>query len=382
MKKKVCLIHKVDFLDPRSFHKQARSLQKNGYETTLISYLGREDPIDGIRFVKISRPQRLLTRILLTNYNIFIKALKERADVYHFHDLDFVPWAILLKLIARRKVIYDVHEAHPEYMLLKSYIPDYLRKTVSTLVHYTEQIGSHFFDAIITNDNFVLSQFRHKCMDVIFNFPLLEFFSFSDHGVPYSERRYDVIFIGSLPKWHFTPMLEAAQILKERGHFVKWLLLPTCDAPRSWMRSQLSERNLSDYFTIADTVPFTSVPKYLYEARIGIITIPPYKKYLKNIPLKMFEYMGCGLPVVASDLPPARQFVEGKGCAILVKHEGAAYAEAIISLLNNTERAERMGLSGRELVFQKFNWGSEEKKLLKIYSQLVYAGKSDELCEN
>lgn len=361
----------MHFLDPRSFHKQGRSLQKKGYAVTLMSYFEKEETVDGVKFLKFTRPRRLLTRILLSNFNILIKAVKARADVYHFHDLDFVPFAILLKVISRKKVIYDVHEAHPEYMLLKPYIPDYLKTTVARMVHFTEQLGARFFDAIITNDNFVMHQFRHKCMDVIFNFPLLDFFNFSDNGIPYSKRKYDIIFIGSLPKWHFMPMLEAAQILKERGHLVKWLLLPTHDAPRSWMRSKLRELSLSDYFTIADTVPFTSVPKFLYDARIGIITIPPYKKYLKNIPLKMFEYMGCGLPVIASDLPPSRQFVEGKDCAILVKHEGAAYAEAIISLLEDTERAEQMGQNGKKLIYDKYNWNVEEKKLFRIYEELL-----------
>ena len=371
MKKKVCMIHKVHFLDPRSFHKQALSLQKKGYEVTVMSYFENEKPIDGVRFLQFTRPKRLLTRILLSNFNILFWAVKVRADIYHFHDLDFIPWAVLLKLITGKKVIYDVHEAHPEYMLLKPYIPDYLKKTVSRLVHFIEQVGARFFDAIITNDNFVMRQFRHKCVDVIFNFPLLDFFSFSDNGIPYVKRKYDIIFIGSLPKWHFTPMLEAAQVLKDRNHLVRWLLLPAHDAPRSWMISQLRERNLSDYFTIADTVPFTSVPKYLYDARIGIITIPPYKKYLKNIPLKMFEYMGCGLPVIARDLPPTRQFVEGKDCAILVKHEGAAYADAIISLLGNVEKAEQMGQKGKKLIYDKYNWNIEERKLFRIYEKLL-----------
>jgi glycosyltransferase involved in cell wall biosynthesis len=341
-----------------------------------MSFHEGEGMIDGVCLVRFSLPKTMLSRIIKSNWAIFKRALKERADVYHFHDLDFIPWAILLKLITRKKVIYDVHEAHPEYVLLKPYIPDYLKKPISKLCNILTN-WSVFFDAIITNDNFVLRQFRHKCMDVIFNFPLLEFFSFTDNGIPYSERRYDVIFIGSLPKWHFTPMLEAARILKERGHLVKWLLLPTHDAPRSWMRFQLNEQNLSDSFTIADTVPFTSVPKYLYDSRIGIITIPPYKKYLKNIPLKMFEYMGCGLPVVASDLPPARQFVEGQDCAILVKHEGAAYAEAIISLLENAEMAEQMGQKGKKLVFDNYNWNIEEKKLIGIYER-IFQDRGDE----
>lgn len=369
--KKVCLIHKVHYLDPRSFYKQARSLKKAGYDVSIMSCYEREGLYDGVRLVRFVPPKTLFERILKTNLKVFIAAAREKADVYHFHDLDFVPWAVFLKLFTGKKVIYDVHEAHPEYMLLKSYIPHYLKKIVSSLVNITEQVGARFFSAIITNDNFVLKNFNHRLKQVIYNFPILEFFNFSRNVIPYDKREYDVVFIGSLPKWHFKPMLETAEILRDRKQHAKWLLLPAHDAPREWMKSQLSERGLADFFTIADTVPFAAVPEYLYNSRIGIITIPPYEKYLKNIPLKMFEYMGCGLPVIASDLPPSRQFVEGKNCAILVRHEGVAYAEAIISLLQNYEAAEEMGVRGKKLVFKEYNWNLEEKKLLTIYNKLT-----------
>ncbi len=371
MKKKVCIIHKVKMIDPRSFYKQGQSLVKAGYDTTIISFYGREEIKNGIKLVGILNPEKRLSRLLITNYFFFIKALKERADIYHFQDMDFIPWAVLLKIITFKKVIYDVHEAYPEYMLMKPYIPDYLKKIVSKLVFITERIGSTFFDAIITNDNFVLKDFNHKRKEVVYNFPILEFFSFAENNPPYQEREYDIIFIGSLPSWHFIPILETAEILKEKDYFVKWCLLPLIGfSSKKWMLSQINNRKLSEYFVIADTVPFKVVPKYLYNSRIGIITIPPFKKYLKNIPLKMFEYMGCGLPVIASDLPPARQFVNGKDCAILVKHESLAYANAIISLLDNPEKAEEMGKKGKRLVFEKYNWSNEEKKLLRIYYSL------------
>lgn len=376
MKKKVCIIHKESTLDPRSFFKEGRSLKKAGYDTCIMSLYDKSETIEGIKLVSFNPPKYRLIRFLLTNYYIFMKAMKEKVDIYHFHDFDFVPWAVLLKIITRKKVIYDVHEAHPEWVFMKTYIPtNFLKKIVSRLVYMTERIGSLFFDAIITNDNFVLQDFKHKKKEVIYNFPILEFFKFSNNNIPYQSREFDVIFIGSLPPWHFIHMLETAEILKDNGYYVKWLLLPSKSSPREWILSQLNNRKLSEYFSVPKTVPFESVPKYLYNSRIGIITIPPFKKYLKNIPLKMFEYMGCSLPVIASDLPPSRQFVEGKGCAILVKHDPEAYANAIISLLDNPQKAEEMGKRGRKLVMEDYNWNTEEQKLLRLYTNLYDNGK-------
>jgi len=376
MKKKVCILHKVSILDPRSFYKEGISLVMAGYDTTIISFYDKEGLLQDIKLISIKYPRNRWVRFILTNVIFLIKSIKEKADVYHFHDVDFIPWAILLKIITFKKVIYDVHEAHPEHVLIKPYIPDVLKKTVSKIVFFMERGGDYFFDAIITNDNYVLQDFKTKQKEVIYNFPILDFFDFAKNNVPYQQREYDIIFIGSLPPWHFTPMLDTVEILAEKNYLVKWLLLPFIGfASKEWMLDQISERGLSNYFTIADTVPFKSVPKYLYNSRIGIITIPPFKKYLKNIPLKIFEYMGCGLPVIASDLPPTRQFVDGRDCAILVKHEPSAYANAIISLLENPDQAQEMGERGKRLVYEKYNWSIEEQKLLRLYGRLVDNGK-------
>lgn len=359
-------------LDPRSFYKEGISLIRAGYDTTIISFYDKEELLQDIKLIRIKYPGNRWVRFILTNLIFLTKSIKEKADVYHFHDVDFIPWAILLKIITFKKVIYDVHEAHPEHVLIKPYIPDIFKKTVSKIVFLMERVGDYFFDAIITNDNYVLQDFNNKQKEVIYNFPLLDFFDFTKNNVSYQQKEYDIIFIGSLPPWHFTPMLDTVEILAAKDYEVKWLLLPFIGfGSKKWMHDQISERGLSNYFTIADTVPFKSVPEYLYKSRIGIITIPPFKKYLKNIPLKIFEYMGCGLPVIASDLPPTRQFVEGKDCAILVQHEPSAYANAIISLLDNPRKAQEMGENGKKLVFEQYNWNAEERKLLKLYSDIV-----------
>ena len=92
---------------------------------------------------------------------------------------------------------------------------------------------------------------------------------------------------------------------------------------------------------------------------------------MKNIPLKLFEFMGAGLPVVLSDLPPSRQFIEGQDCAIAVEPDNIdEYVDAIEFLLKNPDRATEMGENGKRLVFTKYNWSFEEKKLFDLIASL------------
>ena len=76
--KKVCIIHKVSNLDPRSFYKQGLSLVKAGYNTAIISFYKKDETISGVRLLSIKKPETRLNRLLFSNYNFFIRALKEK----------------------------------------------------------------------------------------------------------------------------------------------------------------------------------------------------------------------------------------------------------------------------------------------------------------
>jgi hypothetical protein len=54
-------------------------------------------------------------------WQVYRKALKTDADIYHLHDPELMPLGLLLKL-QRKKVIYDVHENLPKQISIKHWI--------------------------------------------------------------------------------------------------------------------------------------------------------------------------------------------------------------------------------------------------------------------
>jgi glycosyltransferase involved in cell wall biosynthesis len=371
MGKKVCIIHKVQSLDPRSFYKQGRSLVKAGYETVIMGLYGEDKVVQGIKLIGFKSAKRRLTRFFITNYQIFIRALKERADVYHFHDLDFIPLAILLKMITKSIIIYDIHEAYPEYMLIKSYLPKALRKFVSIFVYLLEHTAIKFFDAIIPNDNYIANEFKHQNNIPIFNFPTLDFFK-NINRIPWNNQSYDLFYHGSLPKYHFEAMMNIAEKLNSENIRNIWGIVTNDQSTLIWAQREIEKRNMKSNFVFLPYTDYLNVFEYLSKVKIGIIPLPPYKKFMKNIPLKMFEFMGCGIPMVLSDLPPSRQFISGENCAFAVEPDNIGeYVTAIKTLLENPEKAIEMGHNGKKLVFEKYNWDFEEKKLINLYNALI-----------
>ncbi|MFC4446025.1 glycosyltransferase [Castellaniella denitrificans] len=115
----------------------------------------------------------------------------------------------------------------------------------------------------------------------------------------------------------------------------------------------------------------TGVRQVLARSSIGLVTLHPTVNYVDALPIKMFEYMAAGIPVIASDFPLWRSIIESAGCGICVDPlDPKAIARAIDELLAEPDRAVQMGRNGRQAVLDRFNWSIEEEKLLDFYQAL------------
>ena len=87
---------------------------------------------------------------------------------------------------------------------------------------------------------------------------------------------------------------------------------------------------------------------------------------------KFFEYMNAGIPVICSDFPVWKAFVERYECGIAVDPEDdEAIKEALDYLRNNPEEASKMGRNGKKAVMEELNWQTQEYKLVRWYNGLL-----------
>ena len=114
------------------------------------------------------------------------------------------------------------------------------------------------------------------------------------------------------------------------------------------------------------------VRQVLSRSMAGLVTLHPIINYIDALPVKMFEYMSAGIPVIASDFPLWREIIQGDDCGLLLDPlNPAAIAHAIDYLVSHPEEAQRMGKNGRTAVETKYNWTMEEKKLLAFYDNIL-----------
>lgn len=113
------------------------------------------------------------------------------------------------------------------------------------------------------------------------------------------------------------------------------------------------------------------VNKLYGQSRAGLVLYQPAANHYESQPIKMFEFMAAGLPVIASDFPLWREIIEENKCGICVDPQDInAVRNACELLLSDPETAQQMGLNGHKAVEDKYSWDSEAKKLIDIYKSI------------
>jgi glycosyltransferase involved in cell wall biosynthesis len=382
MAHKICIITTVHPpFDTRIFHKQAKTLVQAGYDVTLIAQHDRDEVVEGVRIIGLPKPRNRFIRIFGLTWRAFRLALRQRANIYHFHDPELLLVGVLLKLFTGAKLIYDVHENVRKQILNKAWLPAWTRKLLSAFYVLIERICLPFIDkTIIAEDSYIENYHGRKNVVAVRNYPLLSYFVLRNEGVvwPYKmpENTFNVIYVGGVTRVRGSvELVKALQLVKLDGYQkVKLFLVgPVTSAGlKEDLEVFIQKHELKDYVYMPGSVSHEKVPGLLAQAHVGVAVLHPDPNYIESLPTKLFEYMAAGLPVISSNFPLWKEIVEGNECGITVDPlNPKKIAEAIEYLLNHPEERQRMGENGRRAVLEKYNWETESAKLLKLYEELL-----------
>lgn len=349
--------------DTRIFIKQCCSLASHGYDVTFVVADSKGDELrSGVKIVDVGRLSGRLTRMLKTTEKVFSKAVALNADVYHLHDPELIPIGLKLKKLGK-KVIFDSHEDVPKQLLGKPYLGKLSAQVLSQVVARYERFACRQFDGIITATPFIRDKFlsiNPHTVDVN-NFPLIgELYA----PVPWSEKRNEICYVGGI---------SAIRGIKEIVRTCEYLATPA----RLNLGGNFSEAEVEKEVQTYAGWQHVNALGYLDRAGIrsafersvaGLVTLHPVINYLDSLPVKMFEYMAAGIPVIASDFPLWREIVEGNQCGLCVDPlDPKAIAKAIDFVMTHPDAAKKMGENGRKAVMEKYNWPVQARKLTDFY---------------
>lgn len=354
--------------DTRIFQRECQTLSEAGYDVILIAPHETDDVVSGVQIRTLQKPRSRLQRVTKTLIQAAKKAFAERASVYHFHDPELIPLGLTLR-IAGRKVIYDVHEDYPRDILSKYYLPRILRRPIANLASIVEGLAGNACTAVLAATPAIANRFPNCKTVLVRNFPLPSELT-SQVVTAYRSRPHDVAYVGDITRVRGIKEMIVAVNAIPRRLGVRLILAGRFNPAGLW--KELQEEMNCDKVEFLGWQTRPEVASMLGQVRVGLVTLHPTQSFQDSQPLKLFEYMSAGIPVVASDFPLWREVIESAACGIVVDpKDPTEIAAAIKWMISNGEEAERMGINGRKAVLEQYNWGTEAKKLLDVYSALA-----------
>lgn len=303
---------------------------------------------------------------------LFWRALKAKAEVYHFHDPELIPIGVALKILGK-KVIYDIHEDYPDAILHKQWIPKSLRKIFSVIFNAFEKKCCSFFDALIFAESTYKEQFqkiKSKKEDIL-NYPLPYF-----QNKKQNEREtINLIYSGTISEIRGAKeMIKAFSLLSKKVKKVSLYLVGPVSPPalEKELREMISFYGLQASVRLTGRVTPKEVFSYYARSDIGLALLHPVENNLKSLVTKLFEYMAAGLPIVASNFPRWEALLAETGSGVTVcPFDPQLIVFQIGYLIDNPTLRVTMGEKGREAIERKYNWQNEEIKLLALYEKLT-----------
>jgi glycosyltransferase involved in cell wall biosynthesis len=122
---------------------------------------------------------------------------------------------------------------------------------------------------------------------------------------------------------------------------------------------------VSERVDLRGHVPYERIPQILSSASVALLPLPdePVARLFTS-PLKLFDYMAAGVPIVASDLPALREVLRHEENALLARAgDPDAFADAVGRLLADPVLAGRIGRQA-QLDVRQYGWDSRARAIL------------------
>jgi glycosyltransferase involved in cell wall biosynthesis len=361
--------------DGRIFYKEALTAHNLGYRVAVVGPHPRAETRHGVDIIPIPKSPVRFFRRVAGPISLLRIIIRECPKVVHFHDPEIIPVACLLQLIGFR-VVYDVHEYYSEIQSLRAPAGPFRTLVRALTSACVEVLPCAFFDRSV----FPTNQLRRAIAPGPRSIALINLLpkALIPNEGRVEEPEYDLVFMGTISPFRAGPLMEMMRIILRQRPETSLLMLGVKDTTVQWMKENAPSSEVLSAITFYPRVPHGEVFTILRKARVGFNYHPMEKRFEVAIPMKIYEYMACRLPVVCTAFPEVVEQLESGSEIILVEgDEQDSYADAVLNILENRIVAEQIGLAGWRAISDRVNWDvSEVSKVRDLYAGL-FAGEAD-----
>jgi glycosyltransferase involved in cell wall biosynthesis len=384
--RRVLLVAPEPFYEDRGTPIAVRSvleaLSELRYQVDLLTYpVGQAVDIEGLRILRSANPFQIrhvpvglsLRKILLDG--TMVPALWWRLRRERYYCIHAVEEAAFPAVVLGRHygvpVIYDMQSSLPEQMAKYRVLRG---RHVQALLRRCEAWVLHRADAVVSSAG-LLQKVSETSPDTLareWHFPstLAAPSAGTDRalraeleipaGVPV------VVYAGTFePYQGLSTLLAAVSQVVEAVPDAVFVLVGGEGEPADEIRREAVRLKLTDRIRLLGRKPRTEMPRYL--AMADLLVSP--RCYGDNLPLKVFDYLAAGRPIVATDLPAHRALLD-ESRAVLTEPTAAGLAGAMTDLLRDRPRAAQLASSARAYAASNLGWKRFVATVNAVYEEV------------
>lgn len=395
--KRALVVAPQPFFSPRgtpfSVYYRTAVLAEKGVEIDFLTYgEGQDVDIRGVRIIRIPRFSFLgNVRIgpsplkLFLDFFVFLWMIgllsRNKYDFVHAHE-ESVFLCNLLKPIFNFKMVYDMHSSLPQQLTNFKFTTSQL---LIKLFERMENSSLHAAEAVITIcpdlyhhvNNIIQDKRKHILIENSIFDPVrvvAKTAGKTDGGTPGVTEtegpvelpggRKMVVYVGTLEPYQGIDLLiDAFPRVIAHEPDAHLLIVGGTDDQVIRYREMAVARGLDNHSVFTGRVPQSVAKHYL---GLATVIVSPRSEGT-NTPLKIYEYLASGIPMVATDIHSHKQVLD-EDVAFLVKPEVPSIAQGIVSALTSEEQRKAVSRNARRLYEDR-------------YSRVVYESKMEKLLE-
>lgn len=369
-------------------------LRKLGHHVGLVaSSLNKSEEAD--RFYNLNVITSFMLRLFRLKKKPYIAALiflflyllriLPQYDIIYARDYHTVIAAFFPRLFFRKKLVYEINGIANEEQKLKkdSFLNRILvflireaekmaTKCSERIISVTPHIGTYLIenykctsDKVITIGNGVNTKIFYPIRDE----SLLEQWR---KKVGIAKEEIIIVFVGNLAPWQgVETLIEVAPLLLREIRNIRFLIIGDGILKKPF-EAKVNSLGVSDHFIFTGMIQYENIPILINLADICVAPFISRRNRTTGVsPLKVFEYMACGKPIVCSRIG-GLEFIEQNGVGRLIPPEDVvSLQEGLIDLIKNPQKRIMIGNKGLQIVREKFDWELKSALIEKVLEELA-----------
>lgn len=302
-------------------------------------------------------------------------AKREKADLHVAHEFESACLAYLYKKIYKTPYVFDVHEGFDDnlYEDFPKFFHPLIRFVMGIFIRAIVKNSSGITAASSANTFYEYAEKINKPHFVLHNAPFVEYFPFSEE----EKKPILIVHEGGLGRIRGSKQIAEALCILSKTHDFRFMILGKISSQESRKEffDIIEQGGISNRIDDHGPMPWKEFGAVESTGQIGIICSQRHLNHYRSLANKLYNYMACGLCVLAMKDSEAEKIINNSNSGICVDTTNPqAIAKGLAYLIDHPEERRQFARNGRKAIEDRYGWHCMEQLMGKFYGEILNKG--------